>query len=119
MINKILIVVLFLSTLSMQSDAQVSVDFNASITRSCVSTQVVFTNLSTSTAGTIVDLEWDLAGIFAAPDYRSRVRNSDIYRHEQHLDNQRANKNDISRLPKIPPSISGKKMKPATIYSSE
>lgn len=44
---------------------QVTVDFSASVTRSCVSTQVVFTNLSTSTAGSIVDLEWDLAGIYA------------------------------------------------------
>lgn len=44
---------------------QVTADFSASVTRSCVSTQVVFTNLSTSTAGNVVDLEWDLAGIYA------------------------------------------------------
>lgn len=73
MIKKILFVALLLTSLISQGLTQVSVDFTASITRSCVSTQVIFTNLSTSTAGTIVDLEWDLAGIYANKQSPSRI----------------------------------------------
>lgn len=45
--------------------AQVTADFSSSITRSCVSTPVQFTDLSSSSEGEIVEWEWDLNGVFA------------------------------------------------------
>ena len=71
--HKILFTTLLIATLISQGLTQVSVDFSASITRSCVSTQVSFANLSSSSAGDIVALEWDLAGTFANKENPSRI----------------------------------------------
>ena len=71
--KKTFLTAILLTVLIFQGFTQVTVDFSASVTRSCVSTPVVFTNLSSSTEGNIVDLEWDLAGIYANKDNPSTI----------------------------------------------
>ncbi len=65
MIKKLFSFFVFTYIFSPFVTAQVTADFSASVTRSCVSTQVQFTDLSSSSNGDIVDWEWDLNGIFA------------------------------------------------------
>ena len=65
LIKKLLVLLLFICVFGHSANSQVTANFSASITRSCVSTQVQFTDLSSSTNGAIIDWEWDLNGVFA------------------------------------------------------
>jgi len=72
--NKLLYLTLLLAcAVSHTTMAQVTADFTASITRSCVSTQVQFSDLSTSASSDIVAWEWDLNGISANKENPSTI----------------------------------------------
>jgi len=60
---------LFLS----ENNAQVNADFSANITEGCGSLAVSFTDLSTSTNGTITDWSWDLGGVAVSTQQAGRI----------------------------------------------
>ncbi|MEM9823565.1 MAG: PKD domain-containing protein, partial [Bacteroidota bacterium] len=54
-------------------NAQITVDFNATETTGCGSLQVLFNDLSTSSAGSIVSWAWDLGGVSSSNQNPGRI----------------------------------------------
>jgi len=75
MLYKILRVTILLITVLFSAPliAQITVDFEGDNTEGCGSLQVNYTDLSTSTAGDIVEWLWDIGGITSTNESPSRI----------------------------------------------
>ena len=65
-------IVAFLAALT-SGNAQISVDFNTGNTSGCGSLQASFTDLSSSSAGSIVTWSWDLGGVASSSQNPGRI----------------------------------------------
>ncbi len=59
--------------LSHETKAQLTADFSANVTSGCGSLQVSFTDISTSSAGSITSWSWDLGGVNSSSQHPGRI----------------------------------------------
>lgn len=72
-LRKLLILTAWMGLFLSENMAQVNADFSANITEGCGTLAVSFSDLSTSTNGTITDWSWDLGGVAVSTQQAGRI----------------------------------------------
>ena len=78
-LRKLLILMACMGLFLSENIAQVNADFSANITEGCGTLPVSFSDLSTSTNGTITDWSWDLGGVAVSTQQAGRIFPEGLY----------------------------------------
>lgn len=78
-LRKLVILMAWLCLFSFKNNAQVNADFSANITEGCGTLPVSFSDLSTSTNGTITSWSWDLGGVSSSTQQAGRIFPEGLY----------------------------------------